>query len=113
VGSLQTPVTSEVLTSLRSQIDQDANVLDGPSKFRLRKLISTAEKAFAEQAFLFDENRLLFEQNNKSRSRLSTRSTVISKPKVMSYEDIVEAQNKRDAKKAGAGGRGNSTKLQA
>jgi hypothetical protein len=66
------------------------------------------EKAFAERALL-DENRLLFEQNNESNCRQSTRSTVVGKAKVMSYEDIVEAQTKRDAKEAvpvtGKGGR--------
>jgi hypothetical protein len=51
-------------------------------------------------------------QNNESRSQLSTRSTVIGKAKVMSYDDIVEAQSKRDAKEAGIGDR-TSTKLQA
>jgi hypothetical protein len=51
------------------------------------------------------------EQNNESRSRQSTRSTVIGKAKVMSYEDIVEAQRKRDMKEAGvAGGSRRSSK---
>lgn len=44
--------------------------------------------------------RLLFKQNNEARSRQSTRSTVVGKAKVMSYEDIVEAQGKRAAKEA-------------
>ena len=39
-------------------------------------------------------------QNNESNCRQSTRSTVVGKAKVMSYEDIVEAQAKRDAKEA-------------
>lgn len=50
-----------------------------------------------------DENRLLFEQNSESRTRASTKSTVIGRAKVMSYEDIVEAQRRRAAKE-GAGG---------
>ena len=40
------------------------------------------------------------EQNNESNFRQSTRSTVVGKVKLMSYEDIVEAQAKRDAKEA-------------
>lgn len=39
-----------------------------------------------------------FEQNNESNCRQSTQSTVVGKVKVMGYEDIVEAQAKRDAK---------------
>lgn len=110
-GSLRTPVTSEALKSQRNQIEQDIHMLDGPGKLRLQKLGNAAERAFAECALLIDEIRLLFEQNNGSRSRLSTRSTVIGKAKVMSYNDIVETQRKYDAKEAGR--EWASTKLQA
>ena len=96
---LQTSVTSEALTSLRSRIEHDAHVLDGPSKHCLQKLANAAEKAFAERALL-DENRLLFEQNNERNCRQLTRSTIVDKAKVISYEDIVEAQAKCDAKEA-------------
>jgi hypothetical protein len=99
-GVLQTPVTSEALTSLRSLIEQDTHMLDEPSKHCLQKLANAAEKAFAERPLLLDEKRLLFQQNNERESRQSTRSTVVGKAKVMSYEDIVEAQAKRDAKEA-------------
>ncbi len=75
-------------------------MLDEPSKRRLRKLANAAQKSFAECALLLDENKLLFKQNKESKSRKSTRSTVVGKAKVMSYEDIVEAQVKRDAKEA-------------
>ncbi|KAF2804815.1 uncharacterized protein BDZ99DRAFT_373098, partial [Mytilinidion resinicola] len=36
--------------------------------------------------------------NNESKCRKLTKSTVVGKAKVMSYEDIVEAQAKRAAK---------------
>lgn len=49
---------------------------------------------------------------NESRSRASVRSAVIGTAKVMSYEDLVQAQKKRDAKDAGRGGR-SSRKHQA
>lgn len=97
---LQTPVTSEALTLLHDRIEKDAHALDGPSRQRLRKLVDAAHKSFTERALLLDENRLLFEQNNESNRRKSGRSTVVGKAKVMSYEDIVEAQAKRDAKEA-------------
>lgn len=99
---LQTPVTSEALTLLHDQIEKDAYTLDGSSRQRLRKLADAAHKSFAERALLLDENRLLFEQNNESNRRKSNRPTVVGKAKVMSYEDIVEAQAKRDAKEAAA-----------
>jgi hypothetical protein len=41
---------------------------------------------------------MLFDQNNEVRVRVSTKSTVISKAKIMSYEDPVATQQKRDAK---------------
>ena len=55
------------------------------------------------------------EQNNESKSRKSTRSTVVGKAKVMNYEDIVEAQAKRDAKEAAVvkGKRGRKRKATA
>ena len=47
---------------------------------------------------LFDENRLLFEQNNEKTTRDSVKATVVGKAKIMCFEDIVEAQKKRDKK---------------
>jgi hypothetical protein len=102
---LPTPVTSESLTSLCVKIKEDCYTLKGPSHHRLQKLARAAEKAFADRALLLDENRLLFEQNNEKQTRISIKSTVTGNAKVMSYDDIVEAQAKRDrreAKKQGA-----------
>lgn len=95
---LQTPVTSEALTALHSQIDQGAHALDESTKYRLQKLAKAAQKSIAERDLLLDENRLLFEQNNESNCRKSVRSTKVGEAKVMSYSDIVAAQAKRDAK---------------
>lgn len=92
----------EALILLQSRIEDDAQSLDVPSKQRLQKLANAAGKSFAERVLLADENRLLFEQNNESKCRQSTRSTVVGKAKVVSYEDIVEAQAKRDEKAATA-----------
>jgi hypothetical protein len=63
-------------------------------------LVDAAENAFAERAILLDENLLLFEQNNEKTTRTSIEATVVGTAKVMSYEDIVEAQQKRDMKDA-------------
>jgi hypothetical protein len=40
---LQTPVTAEALTSLRSLIEQDTHMLENPSKWRLQKLVNAAQ----------------------------------------------------------------------
>ena len=93
-------MTAEALTSLRNLIEQDTHTLDETSKQRLQKLANAAQVSFAECALLLDENRLLFQQNNESKCRKSTKLTVVGKAKVMSYEDIVEVQAKRAAKEA-------------
>jgi hypothetical protein len=69
----------------------------------LVKVISNAaENAFADRAILLDENLLLFEQNNEKATRKSIKATVVASARVMSYEDIVEAQKQRDVKEAAA-----------
>jgi hypothetical protein len=98
----QTPITAEALTALHSLIEQDTHALDERSKQRLRKFANAAQISFAERALLADENQLLFKQNNEAKVRRSTKSTIVGKAKVMSYEDIKEARAKRAAKEAAA-----------
>jgi hypothetical protein len=86
---------------LRSEIEQDTDGLDDLSRFRIQKLNNAAEEAFTECSLLRDDKRLLIAQNNEKVTRQSVRSTVVGSAKVMSYEDIVEAQAKRDGKVAG------------
>jgi hypothetical protein len=88
-----------VVTRFRFMIEQ-GTALDSPSKYRFQKLANAAEKAFADRAILLDENKLLFEQNNEKTTRSSTRSTVPGNARIMTYDDIVEAQRKRDVKEA-------------
>ena len=102
---LETPTTSESLMSLRRQIDESiaqGRELDGSCKFHIQKLANAAENAFADRAILLDENLLLFEQNNEKTTRKSIKATVVGSARVMSYEDIVEAQRQRDIKEAAA-----------
>ena len=93
-------MTLEALVPLRNQIEQENHNLDNQSKHRLQKLANTAEKAITERDLLLDENKILCDQNNEVRVRVSTKSTMIGKAKIMSYEDLVEAQQKRDMKVA-------------
>jgi hypothetical protein len=100
----QTPKTSEELSWLRDSIKKDSRVLDADGQLRLEKLINVAERALAERALLLEDNELLFEQNNESRIRKSTKAMVVGKAKVMRYEDIVEAEKKREMTKSAAAG---------
>jgi hypothetical protein len=45
------------------------------------------------------------EQNNEKNTRTSIKATVAGTAKILSYEDIVQAQQKRDVKDAAARGR--------
>ena len=96
------PVSAEALISLHNLIKQDSHTLNETSKQRLRKhvekLANAAHVSFAERALLRDENRFLTSINNEAKVRRSTKSVVLGKAKVMSYEDIEEARAKRAAK---------------
>ena len=99
---------------------QDAHALDETSKQHLQrhlqKLANAAQTSFAEHALLQDQNRFLAKINNEAKVRRSTRSVVLGKAKVMSYEDLEEARTKRAAKEqaiAGKGKRGRKRKSPA
>ena len=54
---------------------------------------------------LFKENFDLFKHSNESHTRESSNSDMVGKAKIMSYNDIQEAQRKRDKKDATGTGR--------
>ncbi|KAF2023967.1 hypothetical protein EK21DRAFT_79734, partial [Setomelanomma holmii] len=115
-----TPVTTEAVASLHNVIAQDAHMLDQTSKQRLqrhvRKLAGAAQISFAKRALLQDQNRFLSKMNNEAKVRRSTKSQVLGKAKVMSYEDLEEAQAKRKEKEkavAGKAARGRKRKAPA
>ncbi|KAF1938390.1 hypothetical protein EJ02DRAFT_354635, partial [Clathrospora elynae] len=91
-----TPVTVDALTSLHNRIKQDGCASDKASKQRLQrcveKLASAAKISFAKQSPLQDHNRLLYKINSEAKVRRSTRSLVIGRAKVMSYEHLEEAR---------------------
>ena len=83
--TISTPTTSQNLTALRQEVDKDlqkGGPLDTLSKLRIYKLANVAEVGFAERSLLLDENKLLFEQNNKAEHRKSVKLKVIGKVKV-------------------------------
>jgi hypothetical protein len=99
----ETPTTSEGLAALRKKIDRilaRGGKLDRSSILQIQSLGNAAENVFADRAILLDENLLLFEQNNKRNTRKSIIATAVGSAKVMSYEDIIEAQKQRDMKEA-------------
>jgi len=66
----------------------------------VQKLANAAQTSFVECALLHEQNNFLIKINNEAKDRQSTRSVVLGKVKVMSYEDIEEARAKRTAKDA-------------
>ena len=102
---LETPKTAESLMSLRRQIEEgitQGREINSHCKIYIQKLANAAENAFADQAILLDENLLLFEQNNEKATYKSIKATVVGSARVMSYEDIVEAQKQCNLKEAAA-----------
>jgi hypothetical protein len=79
--------------------------LDNHSQQYLRKFTNAAERAMTAYDLLFKENLDLFKQNNESHTRESSNSNMVGKAKIMSFEDIQEAQKKRYKKEAAATGR--------
>lgn len=113
-----TPATSDALTSLHSLITQCTHALDETSKQRIQrhiqKLANAAHISFAERALLRDQTRFLFKTNNEAKVRRPSEPVVVGRAKVMSYEDIEEAQAKHAAKEeASAGKEKHSRKLEA
>jgi hypothetical protein len=102
---LKTPTIAENLLSLCKRIEESiahSKEINGPYKRNIQKLANAAENAFTNQAILLDENLLLFEQNNEKATHKSIRATVVGSARVMSYEDIVEAQKQRNIKETAA-----------
>ena len=92
---LQTPVTpasAEALTLLHNLIKQDAHTVNETNIQRLQrhvqKLAHAAQIYFAKRALIHDQNHFLTRMNNEAKVRRSTKSVVLGKAKVMSYEDI-------------------------
>jgi hypothetical protein len=80
-----------------------------------KKLANTTRVSFAKQVFLEDHNQFLSKLSKEAKVRRSTRSVVLGKARVMSYEDLEEARKKRAEKEnaiaaTGKGKRGRKRK---
>jgi hypothetical protein len=107
---------------LHNLIKQAACAEDEMSKQRLQrqhiqKFANDAQTCFAECALQREQIHFLRKVNNEAKVRRSTKSLVLGKAKVMSYEDLEEARAKRAAKDAakakGKGKRGRKRKSPA
>ena len=114
-----TPVSAEGLASLYNMIKQDTLTLNKTSIPRLQrhvqKLANVAQMSFAHCTLLDEQKQLLTRMNNEAKVRRSTRSVVLGKAKVMSFEDIEAARAARATKEAikGKGKRGRKRKSAA
>lgn len=100
-----TPVTAEAFASLRDLIiHQDAHALDDADKQKLKrhmqKFTKGAQTLVVGGTLKQDQIRSLRKANDEAQPRRSTKSIVLSKAKVMSFEDLVEARTKRAEKEA-------------
>ena len=100
----QTPVTSEAFAALRCMIECETRHLDRGHQHIMEKALNAGERAMAECGLLSEEKQALRQQNSEKKTRASARSTVVGTAKVMSYEDIVEARRRQEAR-ASSGGR--------
>jgi hypothetical protein len=114
-----TPVSAGGVAILHNLIKQDVYILDGLNIRRLerhvRKLADAAQISITERALLHDQNQTLVRMNNEAKARRSTRSVVLGKAKMMSFEDIEVARAARAAKEVakGKGKRGRKRKSAA
>lgn len=98
-----TPVSAEALVSLQNMIiEQDAYALGETSKQSLQrhvqKLANATQMSLAKGALQQDQIRFLITINNEAKLRRSTKSIVLGKAKVMSYEDLVAKRIEREGK---------------
>jgi len=113
-----TPVSAEGLVSLRNLIiEQDAGALDETNKRNLQrhlhKLAKAAQLSLAKGALQQNHIQFLLTVNNEAKVRRSTKSLVLGKAKVMGYEELVEAREKRVEKEAAQKAKGKGKRTSA
>jgi phosphopantothenoylcysteine synthetase/decarboxylase len=86
---------------MRQRLDQILSTIDEhESRLHIQKMVNAAEQSLANCALLQKENQALVVQNGERKIRKSTKATKVGTAKIMSYEDIVQAKAKREAKVA-------------
>lgn len=102
---LRTPVTFDEFISMRRFIEQNIHSLDPDTRCCIEKLAKSTERVITARDLLFQENEELIKQNNANSTRISRKSIVVGKAKVMSYEDIEKEIQRREEKEAAKGSR--------
>ena len=105
-----TPVTSEAFASLRDLIlERNSHALSNAERQNLQrhlqKLTKAGQASIARGALQQEQIEFLHEINNEAKARRTTKSHVLGKAKVMSYEDLEAARAKRKEKEAGKSGK--------
>jgi hypothetical protein len=97
-----TPVSTEGLASLLDQIREASH--DEARKRQYQKLVqklgNAAQTSFSQQTLDQDHIQFLTEMNNEAKPRRSTKSAILGKARVMTFEDLKAARAKRDEKEA-------------
>ena len=84
---------------MRQKLDQILGAIgENESRLHIQKIVNAAEQSLTSCALLQEENRALVVQNKEKKIRKPTKATKVGTAKVMSYEDIVQAQAKRNEK---------------
>ncbi len=69
-------------------------------------MANAARVSLAKSAIQSDQIRFLLKINDEAKVRRSTKSIILGKAKVMSYEDLEEARSKRAEKEAAKSAKG-------
>ena len=99
-----TPISAEAVSALHNLIKEDVHSLDAASQQRLHrrleKLTNATQLSFAEGALLQEHNNFLTTDNNEAKTRRATKTSIVGKGRVMSYEDLEKARTERSVKEA-------------
>ena len=98
-----TPKSAESLTLLLNMIKQvpDNGTTSRQHKERLQQKVTAAAQTFlATNALLEERNHFLTNINDEGKVRRSSKSEIIGKARVMSYEDLEKARAERAMKEA-------------
>ncbi|KAK3617267.1 hypothetical protein LTR22_026794 [Elasticomyces elasticus] len=101
-----TPVSAEAFASLQDLIiRQHAHALEEANREQLKrhlhKLTEAAQTSIPRNALQQERIKFLLRVNDEAKPRRSTKSLVLGKAKVISYEDLMAARAKRAEKEAG------------
>jgi hypothetical protein len=90
---------------MRRFMEQNLDSLDPDTRYYIDKLANSTERVITARDYLFEENSELLKQNNANNARVSRRSMVVGKAKIMSYEEIQQEIERREKAEATKGSR--------